>query len=93
MRGDWITGRWKRCANALLSPSKGRQVQEGESAEAIARVIDYPERRKELGMRNYLAAQGLPIADVADWYLLHFQQILNKRHPVPAPITKPGVIQ
>ena len=39
MRAGWITRRWKRCANALLSLSKGRQVQEGESPEVIARVL------------------------------------------------------
>ena len=44
-------------------------------AQAIARVVEDPERRKELGMRNYLASRGLPIADVVDWYLLHFQSI------------------
>jgi glycosyltransferase involved in cell wall biosynthesis len=48
-------------------------------AAAIARVIDNPAKRVEHGMRNYLAARGLPIADVADWYLLHFQQLLRER--------------
>lgn len=49
-------------------------------ADAIARVIDDPERRRAIGTQNYLAAHGLPIADVVDWYLLHFQELLT-----PAP--------
>ena len=40
-------------------------------ARALACVLDHPEHRKALGRRNYLAARGLPIDEVADWYLLH----------------------
>lgn len=47
-------------------------------AAAISRLLDDEERRKEMGMRNYLASQGLPIADVLDWYLLHFEEIVQK---------------
>ena len=46
---------------------------------AIAAVLDSPARRQELGLRNYYAARGLPIADVVDWYLLHFEAILAGR--------------
>ena len=45
-------------------------------AEAIANVIDYPEKRLAIGKQNYLAARGLPIGEVADWYLLHFNRLL-----------------
>lgn len=48
-------------------------------ARAIAALLDSPARRQELGMRNYYAARGLPIADVVDWYLLHFEAILAER--------------
>ena len=60
-------------------------------ARAIAAILDSPERRQELGMRNYLAARGLPIADVVDWYLLHFEAIIaehpqgGERQPEPRP--------
>ena len=60
-------------------------------ANAIARILDSDERRQELGMRNYLASQGLPIADVLDWYLLHFEEIIARhpkraaKHRMPAP--------
>lgn len=51
-------------------------------AEAIASVIDNPAHRQEMGMRNYYASSGLPITEVVDWYLLHFQTLLmgKKRH-------------
>ena len=48
-------------------------------ATAIARVLDDPSYARELGERNYRAAQGLPIHDVVDWYLLHFEQILSEK--------------
>jgi glycosyltransferase involved in cell wall biosynthesis len=52
-------------------------------ADAIARVIDDPQRRRKLGEQNYAASRGLPIAEVVDWYLLHFQMLINeKREPL-----------
>ncbi len=48
-------------------------------ADAIARILDHPERRIEMGRQNYLAARGLPLADVLDWYLLHIEIVLNNR--------------
>lgn len=48
-------------------------------AAAIARLLDDDERRNEMGLRNYMASRGLPIADVLDWYLLHFTELINKR--------------
>jgi glycosyltransferase involved in cell wall biosynthesis len=61
-------------------------------ADAIARILSNPERRQELGMRNFFAAQGLPIADIVDWYLLHFESILTERDqrqwtPTPQVVT------
>ncbi|KAB8144088.1 glycosyltransferase [Chloroflexia bacterium SDU3-3] len=46
-------------------------------ASAIASVLDDDTRRQHMGMRNYLAACGLPMADVVDWYLLHAQLVLE----------------
>ncbi|MCX6080153.1 MAG: glycosyltransferase [Chloroflexi bacterium] len=48
-------------------------------ADAICRVIDYPERQLEIGSCNFLAANGLPISDVVDWYIIHFQQLLKRK--------------
>jgi len=48
-------------------------------AAAIARVIDDPEHRRALGRQNFIASSGLPIADVVDWYLLHFEELRRSR--------------
>jgi len=56
-------------------------------ASAISRVIDAPERRRELGMRNFLASCGLPISDVVDWYLLHIEALVDQTVQGREPIT------
>jgi glycosyltransferase involved in cell wall biosynthesis len=48
-------------------------------ADAIAALLDDEERRKSMGLRNYRASCGLPIADVLDWYLLHLGDIVASR--------------
>jgi glycosyltransferase involved in cell wall biosynthesis len=48
-------------------------------ADAIARVIENPERQMEIGLRNYTAANGLPITEVVDWYLIHFEELLKRK--------------
>ncbi|BCX02726.1 MAG: glycosyl transferase family 1 [Candidatus Roseilinea sp.] len=48
-------------------------------AAAIARVIDNPARRRELGRQNWIASRGLPIAEVVDWYLLHLEILIKQR--------------
>lgn len=55
-------------------------------AGAIEHVLADPDHRRELGMRNYLAACGLPIGDVVDWYLLHAQALQSRR-----PLVRPGM--
>ena len=50
-------------------------------ASAIARVIDDPVRQRQLGEQNYAASRGLPIAEVVDWYLLHFEMLINSEQP------------
>ncbi len=45
---------------------------------AIAHLLDNPERRRQMGRQNYHAACGLPIEDVVDWYLLHIQNLLAR---------------
>lgn len=47
--------------------------------QAIARVIDNPERRREIGTQNFMASQGIRIDEVADWYLLHFETLIDER--------------
>jgi glycosyltransferase involved in cell wall biosynthesis len=48
-------------------------------AAAIGRVIDDSARRREIGVQNYMAACGLPMAEVVDWYILHAQLLLGQR--------------
>lgn len=56
------------------------EVGDAESmASAIDRVICDPEKRMKLGRQNFLAARGLPITEVADWYLIHFRQLEKVR--------------
>ncbi|ULH17756.1 glycosyltransferase (plasmid) [Deinococcus sp. KNUC1210] len=50
-------------------------------AAALWRVIERPEDARELGLANYLAASGLPLSDIADWYLLHFQRLHSLKEP------------
>ena len=48
-------------------------------SDAIGRVIDNPENREKIARQNYLASQGLPISEVVDWYIFHFQMLLEKQ--------------
>jgi glycosyltransferase involved in cell wall biosynthesis len=60
----------------------GELFEPGDTASlaaAMARLVDDPARRKELGMRNYMAANGLPMAEVVDWYILHLQRLIGGR--------------
>jgi glycosyltransferase involved in cell wall biosynthesis len=52
-------------------------------AEALTRLLDDPARCLELGRQNWLAANGLSIGDVVDWYIFHFQDLLDRRQPKP----------
>jgi len=49
-------------------------------AEALARLLDDPARRRAMGTQNYLAACGLPMAEVVEWYILHAQNVLTVRN-------------
>lgn len=48
-------------------------------AQAIDTLLQHPEKRHEQGQQNYLAARGIPIADVTDWYLMHINRIQSER--------------
>ncbi len=51
-------------------------------AEAIKTFLVDEERRNEVGLRNYTAAAGLPMYEVVDWYLLHFERLMNQRKSI-----------
>lgn len=44
-------------------------------ARAIASLIDNPSTRKAIENQNYNAAKGLPMGDLAKWYLSHIQAL------------------
>lgn len=46
-------------------------------AQAIESIIDDPAKRKQIGAQNYVASTGIPMNNVVDWYLLHFEQLLQ----------------
>lgn len=46
-------------------------------AKAIETLVVDNERRKAVGEANYAAAASLPMEDIADWYLLHFESIVK----------------
>lgn len=59
-------------------------------AIAIQNLIEDASYRRDMGMKNYAAAVSLPMCDIADWYLLHFQRMSKKlkgegvMHKIPA---------
>jgi glycosyltransferase involved in cell wall biosynthesis len=44
-------------------------------ADAIAQLLDDDELNAEHGRRNYLAATGIPMAEVIDWHLIHLNRV------------------
>jgi len=48
-------------------------------AEAIKKFLVDDDYRQQVGLRNYTAAAGLPMYEVVDWYLLHYERLINQR--------------
>ena len=48
-------------------------------ADALWRVLSDPRHAAALGEANWRVASGLPLADIADWYLLHLESLID--HP------------
>lgn len=48
-------------------------------AQAVAHLIEHPEERKKYEDRNYAAAKGLPMNELAQWYLLHATTLLKQK--------------
>ena len=51
-------------------------------ASAIQKLLSDPVYRKEIEDTNYAAANALPMSDIADWYLLHFQSLVVVPQPM-----------
>ena len=60
-------------AGELFEPDNAKSL-----ADAIQKVVENDEYRKELSVKNYFAAVSLPMNDIVDWYYLHFLRILKK---------------
>ena len=48
-------------------------------AQSIINILTNPAYRHELEVANYNAAASLSLEDVADWYLIHIEQLLAKK--------------
>ncbi|MEJ1154500.1 glycosyltransferase [Microbacterium sp. Mu-86] len=46
---------------------------------ALATVLDSPERREQLGRQNYAAATGIPMSEVVHWHMIHLQRLLVRK--------------
>jgi glycosyltransferase involved in cell wall biosynthesis len=63
-------------------------------ANAVAHLIEKPEERKRYEDMNYAAAKGLPMNELAQWYLLHAQKLLSdnqKKNPTHVKELYPAV--
>jgi glycosyltransferase involved in cell wall biosynthesis len=53
-------------------------------ANAVAHLIEHPNERKKYEDMNYAAAKGLPMNELAQWYLSHAKKLLkNKTINIP----------
>jgi glycosyltransferase involved in cell wall biosynthesis len=53
-------------------------------ADAIIYLLDNPDELRSIASHNYTAARGLPMEDVIDWYVMHFQDLLVRHSSNPA---------
>jgi glycosyltransferase involved in cell wall biosynthesis len=48
-------------------------------ADAVARLMENPDERRRIEDQNYAAAKGLPMNELAQWYLSHLQSLQEKK--------------
>lgn len=46
-------------------------------ANAVSHLLEHPEERKRIEDMNYAAAKGLPMSELAQWYLSHAQAMIR----------------
>lgn len=46
-------------------------------ADAVSYLIDNPDERKAIEDQNYAAAKGLPMSELAEWYLSHINALIK----------------
>lgn len=49
-------------------------------ANAIAFLMEHPAERKKFEDMNYAAAKGLPMSELAEWYLSHAKTLIAKKY-------------
>jgi glycosyltransferase involved in cell wall biosynthesis len=47
-------------------------------ADAIEKLLTDDAYRVQLAKKNFVAAASLPMSDICEWYLLHFNRLLKK---------------
>lgn len=57
-------------------------------AEAISYLMENPEERKKIESMNYAAAKGLPMNELAEWYLGHAKQLIKEKKTSTTPNAK-----
>jgi glycosyltransferase involved in cell wall biosynthesis len=60
-------------AGELFEPDDAESL-----ANAIQKVVEDDNYRRELSIKNYYAAVSLPMIDIVDWYYLHFLRIFGR---------------
>ncbi|MCH7402267.1 glycosyltransferase [Belliella kenyensis] len=56
------------------------ETENAESlAVAVASLIDNPQERRNIEDQNFKAAKGLPMNELAQWYLSHIQKLLPQK--------------
>jgi glycosyltransferase involved in cell wall biosynthesis len=53
-------------------------------ADAVAVLIDNPGLRLQYEDMNYAAAKGLPMNELAQWYLSHAEQLIQQKISIPS---------
>ena len=51
-------------------------------ADAVSRLIENPAERKKYEDMNYAAAKGLPMNELAEWYLLHAEKLIAEKQKI-----------
>jgi len=60
-------------------------------ADAIQKLVTDDAHRQMIAKKNYTAAASLPMSDIAEWYMMHFQSLRPKVHssiPSMSPLNK-----
>jgi glycosyltransferase involved in cell wall biosynthesis len=52
----------------------------GSLADAVTALIDNPAERKKFEDMNYAAAKGLPMGELAEWYLCHAKRLITSKN-------------